>query len=59
VIVFGFIPTESVRAKGVGAMTAYVAFLLIGTVIFVGMPIFLYHKSEKQQTLKRKRLQKN
>ncbi len=48
-ILFGFIPTAVVRAEGVGAMIFYVAFLLIGVVVFVGIPLICYHKATKKQ----------
>ena len=50
VILFGFIPTQAVRASGLSSMTAYVAFLLIGVVIVVAVSIFCYHMAEKSRT---------
>ncbi len=49
VIFFGFIPTEQVREDGLYAMIAYVAFLLIGVIVFVTIPIFLHHRGEKKR----------
>ncbi len=49
VIFFGFIPTQNVRDKGMGAMIAYVAFLFVGCVLFVGIPILCYHMAEKKK----------
>ncbi len=48
VILFGFIPTQTVRAEGAWAMVGYVAFLLIGVVLFVGMPILFYQRGIKK-----------
>ena len=47
VIFFGFIPTETVRKAGVPSMIAYVAFLLIGVIIFVAAPLILYRRAQK------------
>jgi len=52
VIVFGFIPTVKVREQGAPAMIAYVAFLLIGVIFFVGIPLFLYHRAERKKCSK-------
>ena len=49
VILFGFIPTETVRKAGTLSMIAYVAFLLIGVIVFVAAPIFLYNRAQKTQ----------
>lgn len=48
VMIFGFIPTESVRDKGTGAMIGYVAFLFIGVIVFVAAPIIFYNRAEKK-----------
>jgi len=48
VIFFGFIPTQTVRNSGVPAMIAYVAFLLVGVIVFVAVPIVFYHRAEKK-----------
>ena len=45
VIIFGFIPTQSVRDDGAAAMVAYVAFLLVGVVLFVSIPLLLYRRA--------------
>ena len=47
VILFGFIPTETVRKAGVPSMIAYVAFLLIGVIVFVAAPLILYRRAQK------------
>ncbi len=49
VLLFGFIPTESVRAKGTGAMVGYVAFLLVGVITFIALPLWFYHRAEKKK----------
>ncbi|MFC2149594.1 amino acid permease [Candidatus Auribacterota bacterium] len=49
VIFFGFIPTATVRKEGLSSMIAYVAFLLIGVVVFVAVPLFCYHRAEKRK----------
>jgi amino acid transporter len=46
-IITGFIPTPEVRAKGVLHVAAYIAFLLIGTVIFILIPLWFYKRSQK------------
>ena len=48
VIIFGFIPTEEIRDKGIGAMTAYILFLLVGVILFVGIPIVLYNRKKNR-----------
>ena len=47
VIFFGFIPTETVRKAGVPSMIAYVAFLLLGVIVFVAAPLILYRRAQK------------
>lgn len=49
VVLFGFIPTETVRNEGTGAMVGYVAFLLVGVVSFVAVPLWFYHRAEKRK----------
>ena len=49
-IITGFIPTPGVREKGAWYVLGYIAFLLIGTVIFVCIPLWLYKRSQKNQT---------
>jgi glutamate:GABA antiporter len=49
VVLFGFIPTETVRNEGTGAMVGYVAFLLVGVVSFVAVPLWFYHRAEKKK----------
>ena len=49
VIIFGFIPTEAMREKGTIAMVSYIAFLVVGIVVFVGIPILLYHRATKNR----------
>ena len=46
-IITGFIPTPEVRAKGAFHIAAYIAFLLIGTVIFILIPLWFYKRSQK------------
>ena len=49
-IIVGFIPTPGVREKGTGSVIIYVAFLLIGTLVFIAVPLWLYHWSQKHKT---------
>lgn len=49
VLIFGFIPTQSVRDEGTMAIAAYVAFLLAGVVGFVLLPLALYRRAEKKK----------
>lgn len=49
VIFFGFIPTDKVREEGPLAIVGYVAFLLIGVIFFVAIPIYLFHRGEKRK----------
>ena len=46
-IITGFIPTPEVRAKGAFHIAAYIAFLFIGTVIFILIPLWFYKRSQK------------
>ena len=46
-IITGFIPTPEVRAKGTLHVIAYIAFLLIGTVIFILIPLWFFKRSQK------------
>ena len=50
VIFFGFIPTEKVREKGIHAMIAYVAFLVVGVILFVGIPLLFYRRGERRNS---------
>ena len=47
-IIVGFIPTPGVREKGTLYVLGYIGFLLIGTVVFIMIPLWLY----KHQKLK-------
>jgi amino acid transporter len=47
-IITGFIPTPGVREKGTWYVLGYIAFLLIGTVVFVMIPLWLYKHSKKE-----------
>lgn len=49
VIFFGFIPTQTVRKEGTAAMIGYVAFLLIGCILFIGIPMVCYHMAQKKK----------
>ncbi len=49
VIFFGFIPTQKVREQGALAMTGYVAFLLVGVIIFVAIPLLIYYRAEAKK----------
>ncbi|MCK4406314.1 MAG: amino acid permease [Bacteroidales bacterium] len=48
VIVFGFIPPESVRNEGAGSIIGYIAFLLIGVTVFLSIP-FIFFKVSKNK----------
>lgn len=48
-IICGFIPPSNVIADGALAICAYVGFLLIGTCVFVYLPIYFFHWYEKKQ----------
>ena len=48
IMIFGFIPTQAVRDKGPGAITGYVAFLLVGVIVFVAAPIIFYNRAKKK-----------
>jgi amino acid transporter len=53
VIFFGFIPTVNVRNDGTGAMITYVAFLLVGVILFVSIPLMLYRREKTGKLLTR------
>lgn len=44
----GFIPPSNVLADGTVTTVGYIAFLVIGTLFFVCLPLFLYHNYEKK-----------
>ena len=48
-IITGFIPTPGVREKGTWYVLGYIAFLLIGTVVFIIIPLWLYKHNQKKQ----------
>ena len=48
-IITGFIPTPGVREKGPGYVLGYIAFLLIGTLVFILIPLWLYKHSRKNR----------
>lgn len=50
-IIVGFIPTSNVRAEGIAAQVGYVAFLFLGSLFFMAIPLFLYHVYEKKKTI--------
>jgi len=52
VICFGFIPTDSVRKEGIGAVIAYIAFLSIGVGLFVTIPQLFYRRAVKKNLVK-------
>lgn len=45
----GFIPPSNVMKDGAGAMVLYIGFLLVGTLVFMGVPIWLYHRYEQKK----------
>ena len=46
-IIVGFIPTPGVREKGTAYVIGYIAFLFIGTLVFILIPLWLYRYSRK------------
>lgn len=48
VILFGFIPPQSVREKGIGSIIGYVAFLVGGMIVFIAIPFVFFHMSKKR-----------
>ncbi len=48
-IIVGFIPTPGVRAKGDDYSLLYIAFLLLGTLFFILVPLWLYHRYETKR----------
>ena len=48
-IITGFIPTPGVREKGAIYVLGYIGFLLIGTLVFILIPLWLYNRSRKMQ----------
>ena len=46
-IIVGFIPTPGVREKGTLYVLGYIAFLFIGTLVFILIPLWLYKYSKK------------
>ncbi len=48
-ILCGFIPPSNVIADGHGAVVLYVGFLLVGTVIFICIPLWFYHRYEMKK----------
>ena len=50
-IIVGFIPTSNVRAEGIAAQVGYVAFLFLGSLFFMAIPLFLYHVYEKKKKI--------
>ncbi len=46
-IIVGFIPTPGVREKGTMYVLGYISFLLIGTLVFILIPLWLYKYSKK------------
>ena len=47
-MIVGFIPTSGVREKGTPYVIGYIAFLLIGTLVFILIPLWLYKHSQKR-----------
>lgn len=47
-IVCGFIPPSNIVADGKLATIAYIAFLVVGMIFFVGLPIYFYHRYQKK-----------
>lgn len=52
VIIFGFIPPESVRSEGIGPIIGYIAFLLIGVVVFLFVPVIFFNISKNKPNWK-------
>jgi amino acid transporter len=49
-IITGFIPTPAVREKGTMYVLGYIAFLLIGTLVFIMIPLWLCHHNKKRMS---------
>ena len=49
VFIFGFIPTNSVRAEGLLPSIGYVVFLLGGCILMTAIPLFFYHRALKKR----------
>ena len=47
-IITGFIPTPAVREKGTMYVLGYIAFLLIGTLVFILIPLWLCSRNKKK-----------
>jgi amino acid transporter len=48
-IITGFIPTPGIREKGMLHIFGYIAFLLIGMIVFILIPLWLYKHSQKSR----------
>lgn len=49
VIIFGFIPPTAVREAGPLASAKYVLFLLTGMVVFTAIPLYFYHRFQRNK----------
>jgi len=47
-ILAGFVPPQAVRDAGAGAITGYMAFLLVGCASFVALPLVFFHLSKSR-----------
>ena len=52
VIIFGFIPPETVRNEGLCSSIYYLLFLLIGITVFTAIPLLFFHYSQNNQIKK-------
>ena len=48
-IITGFIPTPGIREKGMLHILGYIAFLLIGMIVFILIPLWLYKHTQKSR----------
>ena len=52
VIIFGFIPPDSVRSDGIMAIIGYIAFLVIGIAVLLFIPIIFFNVSKRKPSWK-------
>lgn len=45
----GFIPPSNVLADGAWAITWYIGFLFVGTLVFIALPLWAFHEYEKKK----------
>lgn len=52
VIIFGFIPPDSVRSDGIMAIIGYIAFLVVGIAVLLFIPIIFFNVSKRKPSWK-------